>query len=129
VIKNASVKIGATEYAGDLKSVMLSPSSSVTTYKTLIPASIVQDVDAPSWSMKIEGLQNDTGASTSLAEFLTANHGTTATFIIAPANQTGAKKATVTAVCIAVDFGGVVGEYGSISVELPVVGQPTWGVV
>lgn len=126
VIKNASVLIGTApgvQYANQLDTATLTPEQATLTRKTLVPDGTLQDVDVPTWTVALAGIQDHVAAQ-GLAAFLTTNSGTTTTLVLTP--KTGGPKATVTVVCKAVPFGGETGKWAEFSTELPVVGQPVF---
>lgn len=128
VIKNASVKVGQdvpglAQYANQFDTARLDPEQATQTKRTLVPDGTLQDVDNPVWSLSLAGIQ-DYKANQGVARFLTDNAGEQIAFEIEP--KAGGVKATGICVAKAVPFGGETGSWAEFSVELPVVGSPTF---
>lgn len=124
VIRNAVLTVSSTDYAGTCKVARLVPETEVVTYPTLIPSGVKADVGNPVWKLQLEGVQDHTTGG--LAKLLTDNHGVALTVVLVPFAVDGERQATVSVIGQAVDFGGETGTFGDFSVELAVVGQPTW---
>lgn len=123
VMRNSTITINTTAYQGQLKTAELTPDADTQTYKTLDPASVLQDVDSPSWTFHIAGVQ-DYATATGLARFLTENHGQVLTCELAA--KSGDVQAAFSVIGKAVGFGGDRGNFLEFDVELPVVGVPTF---
>lgn len=128
VMRNASVKIGAVEYANQVQKARLVPDTPTQTLRTLVPDGVVSDVDSTVWTLELSGVQDWTNA-TGIADALNDASGTQVTVILAPQNTTGKVTATVTVIALPVEFGGEQGNFRLFDVTLPVVGAPTWGAV
>ena len=127
VLKNALVKFASTDYSNQVRKAMLTPEVNVQTYRTLVPDGQVTDIDSPTWTLDLEGLQDwETGG---LAAYLNTNQGTLVTVIVAPVNTTGKKQATVSVRIVPPVFGGTQGEMSTMDLSLPVQGQPTFAAV
>ncbi|GAB3817468.1 hypothetical protein [Kribbella italica] len=123
VLRDALVKIEATDYAAQCTSVMLTPEQPTQTLRTMVPDGIVQDVDSAVWTLSINGIQDYVEAQ-GLARYLTEMSGTDVDLEFEP--KKGGVKATVTAVAKAVPFGGEQGAFTTFSVELPCKGAPVF---
>jgi hypothetical protein len=126
VLSNATVSIGATQYAAKCKTAEFLPETAISTYKVLAPVGNVQDVDAPTWTLHLVGLQD--WSSAGLSKYLNDNRGTEVAVIVTPEDQTGWATMTAQVIAIAPPFGGTSGEWAEYDLTLPVVGQPTLGV-
>ena len=128
VMRNASVKIGAVEFANQVTKARLVPDTPIQTLRTLVPDGVVQDVDSTVWTLELSGVQDWTN-TTGIADALNDANGTQVTVILAPQNTTGKVTATVSVIALPVEFGGEQGNFRTFEVELPVVGAPTFGAV
>lgn len=127
VLRDATLTLDGTDYVGKVASVLFEPDTSVSTYRTLTPSSVLQDVDSPAWTCKIKGVQDwSTGG---LAKLLNTKHGQAITAVFAPKAGTGQPQITATLMGMSVPFGGDQGAWAETEVTLPVVGQPTIGTV
>jgi hypothetical protein len=126
VMKDALVTINAVEYANQVRKARLVPDQNVSTYKTLVPDGVVQDVDQSVWTFELEGLQIN--ATAGLAKALRTAAGTAVTCIIQPKTGTGQDLATFTALIKDIPFGGEQGEFMTIDVSFPVNGKPVYSV-
>ena len=125
VMRNASVKVETVEYANQVTKARLVPDAPVQTMRTLVPDGIVQDVDSAVWTLELSGVQDyKTGG---LAKALNDAAGTEVDIVITPKLGTGESTATVVAIAKQVEFGGEQGNFRTFEVELPIVGQPTFG--
>lgn len=127
VLRNALVTVAGTEYQAKVKTASLTPEVNKQEYRTLVPAGVEQDVDAPVWSLQLVGLQ-DWGTD-GLAKYLHDHHGEEVSIELAPKNTLGEPLATVTVVSQSSQFGGNQGEFAETDVTLGVVGQPVFGSV
>jgi hypothetical protein len=124
VIRDGVLTIEATDYVGSVKVARLVPETDVTSYPVWSSSQTKTDVGNAVWSLELEGVQDHTTGG--LAKLLTDNHGVALTFVIAPFNSVGERKATVEVMGQAVEFGGETGALADFSVTLGVIGQPTW---
>jgi hypothetical protein len=126
VMKDASIKINAIEYANQVRKARFVPDQSTQTYKTLVPDGSLQDVDNAVWTLELEGLQiNATGG---LAKALRTAAGTSVAAIVQPKLGTGQDIATCTILVPEIPFGGEQGEYMTIDLSIPCVGKPVLSV-
>ena len=87
----------------------------------------------PEYALVLVGVQDwdTTAGSEGLAAFLWQNEGTTLSFVLnihGEASSVGTAtqpRMTGSVVCIPGDYGGVIGEYAEINVELPCTAKPT----
>lgn len=128
VMRNASVKIGTTDYANQVTKARLVPETPVQTLRTLVPDGVVSDVDSTVWTLELSGVQDWT-ETTGIADALNDANGTQLTLTLAPKAVTGQKTATVTIIAMPVEFGGEQGNFRLFDATFPVIGQPTWGTV
>ena len=127
VLRNSTLTIEATDYSAKVRKVRFVPTTSSTTYRTLVPDGAMTDVDSPTWAVELQGVQDwMTGG---IARYLLDNHGTLATFVFTPKNGTGNRKVTAEVMCMAVPFGGEEGQFADFDVTLPVDGEPAWSDV
>jgi hypothetical protein len=129
VMKNALVTIDSVEYANQVRVARLVPTAEIQTVKTLVPDGVVQDVDTPTWTFELTGLQiNRTGG---LAKALRAmDTGDTFTVILEPrAGEVGDDRATFTAMVVPTPFGGEQGSFATMELVLPVVGEPAFTTI
>ncbi|TWJ23128.1 hypothetical protein [Micromonospora endolithica] len=126
VYKNAVVTIDAVDYANQLNKARLVPDQPVQTMRTLVPDGVVQDVDSPVWTFEISGLQIN--VSGGLADALRDANGGELDVVLQPKAGTGQATATFTVLALMPEFGGEQGEWLTQELELPVVGQPVFGL-
>ena len=126
VYKNAKVTIDSIEYANQLNKARLVPDQPIQTMRTLVPDGAVSDVDSATWTFEISGLQIN--AANGLAEALRDAAGGELDVVLQP--QVGSAQATATFTIIALmpEFGGEQGAWLTQELELPVIGQPVFGV-
>ncbi|RKN38452.1 hypothetical protein D7223_31090 [Micromonospora endolithica] len=124
--KNAVVTIDAVDYANQLNKARLVPDQPVQTMRTLVPDGVVQDVDSPVWTFEISGLQIN--VSGGLADALRDANGGELDVVLQPKAGTGQATATFTVLALMPEFGGEQGEWLTQELELPVVGQPVFGL-
>lgn len=129
VMRDATVKIEAVEYANQCVKVRFVPDQSIQVQRTLVPDGAITDTDSPTWTCEMTILQkNETGG---LAKAIRdAAIGSDLDVIFAPQATVDAS-ATVTAVlrAIAIPFGGEQGSFNNLEIVLPVVGSPTFGLL
>jgi hypothetical protein len=128
VWRNATVTIATVEYANQLRIARLVPDVPIQSYRTLVPDGAIQDVDSPLWTFEITGLQiNRTGG---LAKALrTAAVGSELEITLAPHDAVGEDTAEFTVLALPAPFGGTQGEFGTMELVLPVLGQPVFSVI
>jgi hypothetical protein len=126
VMRDASVKIGAVEYANQCTKVRLVPETPIQTVRTLVPDGVVQDVDSPVWTLELTCLQiNDTGG---LAKALRdADPGDELTLIFMPLAGSAKPMATATIIALPAPFGGDQGAFPTAEMVFPVKGAPVFG--
>lgn len=128
VVKNATITIDAIEYANQVRIARLVPEQAVQVYRTQVPDGAVTDVDSPTWTLELTGLQiNRTGGLAMALRTLTI--GEQVEMTLAPNNTPGDQEATFTIVASAPQFGGEQGSYAEIEMNFGVVGQPTFAVI
>lgn len=128
VMKDSLVTIDAIEYANQVRIARLVPDQPIQTYRTLVPDGAQQDVDSPTWTFELTGLQiNKAGG---LAEALRAlTVGEQVEVILAPRNLAADQKATFTIVGMAPPFGGEQGKYAEMEMVFAVVGEPVFSAI
>lgn len=128
VVKNASVTVDAIEYANQARIARLVPDQPIQTYRTLVPDGAQQDVDSPTWTFELTGLQiNKTGGLAKALRALTV--GEQVEVVLEPRTDVGDDKATFTIVAMSPPFGGEQGKYAEIEMVFPVVGQPVFAAI
>ena len=122
VYKNATVTVNAIAYANQVRIARLVPDAPIQTYRTLVPDGQVSDVDSPTWTFELTGLQiNTTGG---LARALRAfDPGEEIPCVLVPTAGVGDSFA-FTAMAVPVPVGGEQGSFLTMELVLPVVGQP-----
>lgn len=125
VYKNAIVTIDEVEYANQLTTARLVPDQPVQTLRTLVPDGTVQDVDTPTWTFEISGLQINVAGG--LAKALRDANGGELEVILQPKAGSAQATATFTIVALMPEFGGEQGNWLTQELSLPVIGQPVWG--
>lgn len=128
VMKNALVKVEGTDYANQCRKAQLTPDTPIQTMKTLVPDGVVQDVDSSTWTFEITALQiNGTGG---LAKALRdAAPGDELDVELAPQAGTGKTKATFTILAMPPVFGGEQGNFATLEMAFPVIGQPVFSTI
>lgn len=128
VYRNAIITIDSVEYANQVRIARLVPNTPIQTYRTLVPDGVVQDVDSPSWTFELTGLQiNVTGG---LAKALRAfDLGEVVAAVLAPHDAVGEDQATFSFVAMPPPFGGEQGIFGTMEMVFGVSGQPTFASI
>ncbi|GAB3750048.1 hypothetical protein [Microlunatus parietis] len=113
-----------TDFACQLKSVLLSPDTNIVREETLCPDGQFADVGNPVWSLNLGYIygKHATTAEKALADYLLAHHGEQVDFFFAP--WAGGDGYTGLVTLIAGAIGGEQGSSSNQTVELPVDGQP-----
>lgn len=125
VIKNANVTIDSVTYQNQARIAELVPEQNVQNYRVLVPDGNQADVDAPTWTFNLTGLQiNATGGLAKALRALTVGEQVDVT--LAPRDLAGDDEATFTIVAMSPKFGGEQGTWAEIEMSFPVVGQPTF---
>lgn len=128
VMKNGLVTIDTVEYNNQCRIARLVPDQPIQTYRTLVPDGAQQDVDSPTWTFEVTGLQiNKTGGLAHALRALAV--GEQVEVVLAPNNVSGDDKATFTIVAVRPPFGGEQGSYGEIEMSFPVVGEPVFAAI
>jgi hypothetical protein len=124
VAKNATLTIATVAYANQVRVARLVPDAPIQTYRTLVPDGIVQDVDSPSWTLELTGLQiNKAGG---LAKALRAMEpGDTVSCVLAPQAGEG-ESAAFDVMAVPVPFGGEQGSFATMELVFPVIGEPVF---
>ena len=111
--------------------IQVTPGDIVTT-RTLCSSGVFSSSSPPEYALVLTGIQDwdTTVGSEGLAAYLWQNEGTTLTFALnihgeATPGSASQPKMTGTVTCIPGDYGGVVGEYAELTVELPCTAKPT----
>lgn len=123
VLRDALFTIEATDYASQATSIVMTPEQTTQTIKTMVPDGVVSDVDSPTWTLSINGIQDYRNAE-GLARLLTEMAGEKIDVVFEP--RKGGVKAIATATAKAVPFGGEQGAFTTFSVELPMDGAPVF---
>lgn len=126
VLRNCSIVIDDVDYANQLTKATLEPDQDTQTLKTLVPDGLVQDVDSPVWSLKIEGV-SDWTPNQGLAWRFSQSIGEKLTATLVPKVGDNQPNATFTVVSMAPSMGGEQGNWNTMEMELPVDGQPVFG--
>ena len=110
--------------------IQVTPGDIVTT-RTLCSSGVYSSASPPEYALVLTGIQDwdTTAGSEGLAAYLWANEGTTLTFTLnihgeAVPGSASQPKMTGTVVCIPGDYGGEIGTYAELTVELPCTAKP-----
>lgn len=124
VAKNFVLTIATVAYANQARIARLVPDAPIQTYRTLVPDGIVQDVDTPSWTLELTGLQInvDGGLAYALREM---TPGDTVACVLTPQAGDG-QSAAFNAMVVPVPFGGEQGSFATMELVLPVIGSPVF---
>ena len=112
--------------------IQVTPGDIVTT-RTLCSSGVFSSSSPPEYALVLTGIQDwdTTVGSEGLAAYLWQNEGATLSFVLnihTEASSVGTPtqpRMTGTVVCIPGDYGGTIGEYAEITVELPCTAKPT----
>ncbi len=129
-MKNVDLTLGdeanGENFKCQLRSVQLTPDSSVTKIKTVCPTGQYSDVDEPEWDLELGYLygKDTEEPRKALARYLLDHHGEKVPFEFLPwaGDETEGYKGTVTIIAGAI--GGEQGSFSEQSVTLPLEGQP-----
>lgn len=125
IYKNALVTVEGVEYANQCTKARLVPEQPVQTMRTLVPDGVVQDVDSPTWTFELGGLQINIAGG--LAKALRDANGGELDIVLQPKAGTGQATATFTVIALMPEFGGEQGNWLTQELSLPVLGQPVFG--
>jgi hypothetical protein len=108
----------------------------IVTVRTLCSSGVYSSASPPEYALVLVGVQDwdTTAGSEGLAAYLWQNEGQTLTFVLnihgeAATASASQPKMTGSVVAIPGDYGGVIGEYAELSVELPCTAKPTMALV
>jgi hypothetical protein len=128
VLKDSSVEIDSVDYANQMTRARLVPDTPSQTLRTLVPDGAITDVDSPTWSFEIAGVQKL--ADGGLAKVLNdATPGDLLEVVWAPKAETGEVQYTFDVVAKPVPVGGDQGSQAVFEAVLEVVGAPVTGTV
>lgn len=128
VVKDASVTVDGVEYANQVRIARLVPDQPTQTYRTLVPDGAQTDVDSPTWTFELTGLQiNRTGGLAKALRALTV--GEQVEVVLAPRDLTGDDKATFTIIGQRPTFGGEQGSWAEMELVFGVVGDPVFSAI
>jgi hypothetical protein len=105
----------------------------ITTVRTLCSSGVFSSANSPEYALVLVGVQDwdTTAGSEGLAAFLWQNEGAVLSFVLnihSEASSVGTPtqpRMTGSVLCVPGDYGGVIGEYAELSVELPCTAKPT----
>jgi hypothetical protein len=124
VMKDALVTLGPDSYQAAITKAVFTPSSSVITAKAVAPGAVYTDVDAATWTLDLEWLQ-DWATSGNLGKYLHDNEGDSVSATFEPI--TGGATITATVVLTPGPIGGGVGVFAPAAASLGVTGKPAIG--
>jgi hypothetical protein len=125
VVKNGIVTIDTVEYANQCRIARIVPDQPIQTYRTLVPDGVVTDVDSPSYTFELTGLQiNRTGGLAHALRALAV--GEQVDVILAPNDAVGDDQAAFTIVALRPPFGGEQGKFAEMEMVFGVVGEPVY---
>jgi len=87
--------------------------------KTLVPDGTLQDVDTPTWTFEVTGVQGDT-----LALYLNAHAGEEVSVVFVP--KPDGTSAAFSMIATAIPFGGDQGAYATFDASFPVSVVPVF---
>src|SRR5690606_23803825 len=125
IMRSSIAEFDTTDYAEELSRAELVPDTQVEQLK-LLKGNTVSDVDNPSWTFAISGIQDWT-VTQGLCDFLNANHGEKVEVTFQPRLGTGERTANFGVVATSPNFGGEQGSWATFELELPVDGEIIWG--
>ncbi|WP_293787072.1 hypothetical protein [uncultured Aeromicrobium sp.] len=129
-MKNVDLVLGdeatGTNFKCQLRSVTLTPDTSVTKIKTLCPTGQYADTDEPEWDLELGYLygRDTEDARKALARFLLENAGQKMPFEFLPWSGDQTEGYTGTVTIVPGPIGGEQGSFSEQSVTLPLDGQP-----
>ena len=105
----------------------------IVTIKTLCSSGVYSSANAPEYALVLVGVQDwdTTAGSEGLAAFLWQNEGATLSFVLNIHTETSSvgtptqPRMTGTVLCVPGDYGGEIGAYAELNVELPCTAKPT----
>lgn len=124
VMRDSTVSIEGTDYAGQVTKAMLVPDTPVEQMAVLEPTGTITDIGTTTWTLELAGVQDN--GSGSLGAALRAAEGTFLTLILQPKNGTGQDTATAEVMAMPIPFGGEQGSWRTFDITLPVDGTPTF---
>jgi hypothetical protein len=125
VVRDAVVTLATVEYANQVRIARLVPDTPIQTYRTSVPDGAVQDVDSPVWTFELTGLQIN--VTNGLAKALRAAAvGSTMAVILTPHDAVGEDSAEFNILVVPPPLGGTQGEFMTMEMVFPVIGQPVF---
>src|SRR5690606_41529189 len=118
IMRSSIAELDTNDYAEELSRAELVPDTQVELLK-LLKGNTVSDVDNPSWTFAISGIQDWT-VSQCLCDFLNANHGDKIEVTFLPLLGTGQRSATFRVIAMSPNVGGEQGPWATFELELPV---------
>ena len=125
IMRSSIAEFDTKDYAEELSRAELVPDTQVEQLK-LLKGNTVSDVDNPSWTFAISGIQDWT-VTQGLCDFLNANHGEKVEVTFQPRMGSGQRTATFNVIAMSPNFGGEQGSWATFELELPVDGEIVWG--
>lgn len=120
VIRNPVFTIEGVDYTGQATKARLVPETPVQTLRTLDPDTVLVDVDSPTWTFELAGIQQGTLA----AALDAATPGDVLEVVLQLAPGTGKPVRTFNILAMPTPFGGEQGAHATFDLSFPVVDQP-----
>lgn len=124
VLKDSLFTVEGTDYANQLTRVRLVPDTPTQTLRTLVPDGSISDVDSPTWTLELAGIQKwATGGFTKLLNDTAP--GTLLDVVWEPLTDVvGQPQWTFQVKAMPVGAGGDQGAFATFEIVLAVEGQP-----
>lgn len=123
--KNSVITIDDDDYQGEVSKARFVPAQETQTYKVLVPSGTQSDTDNPTWTLELTALQIHKAGG--LAAVLRAAAGTTIEVTVQPIAGFSQPTATADIIVPAIPFGVEQGQWETMDLVCPVVGEPTYG--
>jgi hypothetical protein len=125
VIKYLTFVVEGTDYSNQVTSATTNPDQNVQTLKTGVPDGSVTDQDTATYTLALEGVNdNATGSlGKALRDAAASNSDLDCTLQTAPGSGQDVESFTIRPG--AMPFGGGVGNFHTFSITIPIIGVPT----
>jgi hypothetical protein len=123
--KNALFTFDDDPFTNEINEAEFTPQQETQSYKTLVPDGTQNDTDNAVWSLNITGLAIHKAGG--LAAAMRAAAGTEVEVVLQQVAGVGQPTATATIIVPAIPFGVKQGQWSTMTIVCPVVGEPAWG--
>jgi len=121
-IKDVDLSVGTTDYRAHVNSVMLTPSTTISTWRGAQAGSNQNEGTTPAWTLDITYVQ-DWDTAGSFCRYLWDNQNSEVTVTFKP--RSGGTGFTVKFIAIVGGIGGALDAVATVTSSFPVNGQPT----